>query len=179
MHARPLHCTAALAVLACLAGFTLSCGRQADSDIPLTGPAYVLTTEGADDDVHDVLLQVLQSRMKPVRVVGADEEDVVRLGTIHVAMRVSETRFESSDRTEKVGIPRHLRATVTVLSFDGSCNWDGEHSVGFETDPPVSFSDSAKTRRRYARRLLEVAVKQLPGRGVFKHDSLSTAQPPK
>ena len=175
MNARRFH---SAAVLAILAGFASSCSRQADSDIPLTGPAYVLTTEGADEDVHDVLLQVLQSRMKPVRVAGSDEE-VVKLGTIHVAMRVSEIRFETSDRKERVGIPRHLRATVTVLSFDGSSNWDGEHSIGFETDPPVSFSDSAKTRRRYARRLLEVAVKQLPDRGVFKHDSLSSVRPPR
>ena len=175
MNSRRFH---RVAVLAVLAGFATSCGGQADSDIPQTGPAYVLTTEGADADVQDVLLQILQRRMKPVRVV-ASGEDPVKLGTIHVAMRVFEIKFETSDRKEKVGIPTNLRATVTVLSLDGSSNWDGEHSIGFETDPPGSFSDSAGTRRRFARRLLEVAVKQLPGRGDFKHDPLSPAQPSK
>jgi len=173
MNAQHLHSAAALALLA---GFTFSCSK-ADSGIPLTGPAYVLTTEGAADDVHDVLLEILQSHMKPVRVVGHGEEPV-QLGTIHVVMRVHERTYETHDRKEKASIPRHLRATVTVTSFDGSSNWDGEHQIGFETDPPGSFSDAAKTRRRYAGKLLEVAVKQLPGRGAFKNDSLS-AQPTK
>ena len=77
------------AALALLAGFTCSCGGKSDSDLPLTGPAYALTTEGADEDIAEVLLEVLQSRMKPVRVVASGEEPI-KLGTIHVAMRVSE-----------------------------------------------------------------------------------------
>ena len=176
MNARHLHSAVALAFLAGLAGFATSCGKGG-SDVQLTGPAYILTSEGADDDVHDVLLQILQSQMKPVRIVGNGEQPI-QIGTIHVAMRIHERTYESHDRKEKVGVPRHLRATVTVTTFDGSSNWDGEHSIGFETDPPGSFSDSAKTRRRFARRLLEVALKQLPARGAFKHDSLSS-QPPK
>ncbi len=178
MNAQCFHRAVALAVLA---GLASSCGRQVDSDIPTSGPAYILTTEGkgAADDVHDVLLQVLQRRMKPVRVAGPDA-GVVQLGTIHVDMRLRERTYESSDRKEKVGLPRHLRATVDVTTFDGRCNWDGEHSIGFETDElPGSFSDSDKMRRRYARRLFEVAVKQLPDRGVFEYISSSPAQPSK
>ena len=174
MKCQRFHCVAVLAVLA---GFTSSCGK-ADSDIPTAGPAYILTTEGADDDVHDVLLQILQEKMKPVRVVGHGE-DPVRIGTIHVVMKVHGRTYQSSDRKEKVSIPNYLRAKVEVTTMDGSSNWDGEHSIGFEVKGPGSFSDSAATRRRYARKLLEVAVKQLPGRGAFKHDTLSVAQPPR
>ena len=116
--------------------------------------------------------------MKPVRVVGSGE-DPVKLGTIHVAMRVFAAKYETSDRKEQVTIPTKLGATVTVETSEGSSNWDGEHRIGFELDSPGTFYDAAKTRRRFARRMLEVAVKQLPGRGDFKHDTLSAAQPSK
>ena len=52
-------------------------------------------------------------------------------------------------------------------------------ALGFETRRPGSFSDGDAMRRRYAKKLLDVAVKQLPDRGVFKHLSASPAQPPK
>lgn len=174
MIAQDLHRSAALAVLGLFAGLTGSCGRQAGNAIPLTGPAYVLTTEGAEDDVADVLLEILQEHMKPVRV-SRDEDEPAKLGTIHAKMKVHGRTF--TRKKEKAVVPDWLRATVTVTTYDGSSNWDGEHQIGFEVDGPISFSDAADTRRRYARKLLKVAVKQLPGRGAFQHDTLSG--PPK
>ena len=171
------HCFHRVAVLAILTGLASSCSK-AKNDVPQTGPVYILTTDGAEDDVQDVLLQMLQQRMKPARVaLSADSAN--QLGTIHVAMKVYEIKFESTDRKQKVGVPRKLNANVTVETMDGSSNWDGEHNIGFEVDLPSSFSDPDKTRRRYAGRMFEVALKQLPDAGVFKHDSLSSAQPGK
>ena len=94
-------------------------------------------------------------------------------------MKVFEVKFESSDGAERAGIPTHLNAMVTVETFDGTSNWDGEHKIGFETKRPGGgFSDADAVRRRYARKLLEVALKQLPDRGRFVHDSRSASAAP-
>ena len=148
------------AILGALAG--VACSSEVKDDFPLTGPAYVLTTEGADADVHDVLLRILRERLKPLRVAAADDGDIGELGTIHWALRVYGIKYETTDRSIRTEIPTSLGADVTVESTGGSSNWDGDHEVGFQLDAPTgSFSDAPEMRRRYARKLLSVAVDQL------------------